>query len=63
LQFKKAEGSFINPVHQWGLKWQQYPLLVIIARRVFSVVGITIAKNGQGCTQTVFRFSSMFSFK
>ncbi len=58
LPLKKADGSFNNPLDWWRLKQQQYPLLAGIAlkvlaipatsapsERVFSVAGITIAKE------------------
>jgi hypothetical protein len=58
LPLRKADGSFNNPLDWWRLKQQQYPLLASIAckvlaipatsaplERVFSVAGITIAKE------------------
>jgi hypothetical protein len=58
LPLKKDDGSFNNPLDWWRLKEQQYPLIATIARRVlaipatsapservFSVAGITIAKE------------------
>lgn len=58
LPLKKADGSFNNPLDWWRLKQEQYPLLAGIAlkvlaipatsapsERVFSVAGITIAKE------------------
>ncbi len=58
LPLEKDDGSFSNPLDWWRLKQQQYPLLANIAlrvlaipttsapsERVFSTVGITIAKE------------------
>jgi hypothetical protein len=58
LPLKKDDESFNNPLDWWRLKEQQYPLLAAMARkviaipatsapseRVFSVAGITIAKE------------------
>ena len=60
LPMKQADGSFNNPLEWWHLKQEQYPLLAKIAlkelatsipatsapsERVFSVAGITIAKE------------------
>jgi len=58
LPLKKADGSFNNPLDWWCLKQQQNPLLASIvmkvlaipatsspSERVFSVAGITIAKE------------------
>jgi hypothetical protein len=58
LPLRKADGSFNNPLDWWHLKQQQYPLMASIAlkvlaipatsapsERVFSVAGITIAKE------------------
>lgn len=58
LQLRKAGGTFNNPSAWWQLKQQQYPLLAGVAlkvlaipatsapsERVFSVAGLTIAKE------------------
>jgi hypothetical protein len=58
LPLRKADGCFNNPLDWWHLKQQQYPLMGSIAlkvlaipatsalsERVFSVAGITIAKE------------------
>ena len=58
LPLQKEDGSFNNPLEWWRLKQQQYPLLAKVAlrllaipatsapsERVFSIAGITIAKE------------------
>jgi len=58
LPLQKEDGSFNNPLEWWRLKQQQYPLSAKVAlrllaipatsvpsERVFSIAGITIAKE------------------